>query len=103
VNLNVGLKDECAGLTDEIAGLKLRLQILAGEAASATASGNGTEIRCLQPTPLAAFEMAALQTENDALKDRLQDIEDLLDSGRCLQQDFAYGISEPRCPWSTGG
>ena len=80
MNLNDGLKGECAGLKDEIAGLKLRLQILPGEAAVATASGNGIEMRCLQPTPLAALEMAALQTENDTLKDRLQDIADLLDS-----------------------
>ena len=42
MNLNVGLKDECAGLKDEIAGLNQRLQILAGKAAVATASGNGT-------------------------------------------------------------
>ena len=31
-------------------------------------------------TRLAALQMAALQTENDALKDRLQDLADLLDS-----------------------
>jgi hypothetical protein len=128
VNLNVGLKDECAGLTDEIAGLKLRLQILAGEAASATASGNGTEIRCLQPTSLAALEMAALkdevmartaqlrqtevelrqtlkafeeetyysaerernlEDENDALKERLEDIADLLDGD---PKDYYLGL-----------
>ena len=70
MNLNVGLKDECAGLTEEIAGLKLRLQILAGGAAVATASGNRTEMRCLQ--------MASLGTENEALKDRLEDIANLL-------------------------
>ena len=37
-------------------------------------------MRCLQPMPLAALQMAALQTKNDALKDRLQDLADLLDS-----------------------
>jgi hypothetical protein len=40
---------------------------------------------------LAALKMAALQTENDALKDRLQDFADLLDSH---PDDYYLGLDD---------